>query len=419
MRPPVETADSQIGLGFLRGGARPPVEEVVAYIEAHQASFGVEPICEVLAVAPSTYYAARNRQPSARAIRDAELKADIGRVYARQPPGVWGRASSGGQLNREGICIGRCTSRAPDAPARASRGAPGARRPHHPPRPTSASGRPTSSSVGSRPAAPNRLWVADITYVSTWSGFCYTAFVVDVFSRRIVGWRVSATLRTDLALDALEMAIWAAEAKRLAGLVHHSDRGVQYLAIRYTERLAEGRPSPRSAPRATATTTPWPRRSTGSTRPSSLPGGALATVEQVELATARVGRLVEPRAATGPVATSRRPSSRPPGEKRSKTGSSVSLRAPNSRRVAPTTRAMRRLESTHSPTSVHNGKASIKPGAIHPAIFTIFVSRSHSPRPGGWGHPGPRDSSYLSDLPDLRVWGAEVRRLRRSATLLS
>ena len=87
--------------------------------------------------------------------------------------------------------------------------------------------------------APNRLWVADLTYVSTWAGFCYTAFVIDVFSRAIVGWRVSSSLRAELALDALEMAIWNRRAADLAGLVHHSDRGVQYLAIRYTERLAD------------------------------------------------------------------------------------------------------------------------------------------------------------------------------------
>jgi putative transposase len=89
------------------------------------------------------------------------------------------------------------------------------------------------------PPAPNRLWLADITYVSTWSGFCYTAFVIDAFSRRIVGWRVSSSLRAELALDALEMAIWSRRTADLAGLVHHSDRGVQYLSIRYTERLAD------------------------------------------------------------------------------------------------------------------------------------------------------------------------------------
>jgi putative transposase len=87
--------------------------------------------------------------------------------------------------------------------------------------------------------APNRLWVADLTYIATWRGFCYAAFITDVFSRRIVGWRVSASLRADLALDALEMAIWARGKEALEGLIHHSDRGVQYLAIRYTERLEE------------------------------------------------------------------------------------------------------------------------------------------------------------------------------------
>jgi putative transposase len=90
-----------------------------------------------------------------------------------------------------------------------------------------------------RAVGPNRLWVADLTYVRTWSGFCFVAFIIDVYSRRIVGWRVSTSLRTDLALDALEMAIWGRRADDLDGLVHHSDRGVQYLAIRYTERLAE------------------------------------------------------------------------------------------------------------------------------------------------------------------------------------
>jgi putative transposase len=107
----------------------------------------------------------------------------------------------------------------------------------------------TSAETADRPAdpverdftapAPNRLWVTDLTYVATWAGFCYVAFVIDAFSRMIVGWRVTTSLRTDLALDALEMAIWTRQGQELNGLVHHSDRGVQYLAIRYTERLAE------------------------------------------------------------------------------------------------------------------------------------------------------------------------------------
>ena len=122
-------------------------------------------------------------------------------------------------------------------------------------------------------AAPDRLWVADLTYVWTRAGFCYTAFVIDAFSRRILGWRVSSSLRTDLALDALEMAIFSRGDRTLTGLVHHSDRGTQYLSIRYTERLADAGVVNSVGSRATATTTPSPRRSTGSTRPSSSLGG--------------------------------------------------------------------------------------------------------------------------------------------------
>jgi putative transposase len=114
---------------------------------------------------------------------------------------------------------------------------------------------------------PNQLWVADLTYVATWSGFVYVAFVVDAFSRFVVGWQASRSLGTDLALDALEMAIWRRQAQ-LEGLGHRSDRGSQYLAIRYTERLAEAGAVTRWAPAATATTTPWPRRSSACTRPN-------------------------------------------------------------------------------------------------------------------------------------------------------
>jgi transposase InsO family protein len=141
------------------------------------------------------------------------------------------------QLNREGVTVARCTvERLMDDMGLRGCGRHRRRRTTIP------------AEMGARPAdlverrfaasAPNQLWIADITYVATWSGFAYTAFVTDVFSRRIVGWRVSNTLRADLALDALEMAIWTRRAERLDGLVHHSDRGVQYLAIRYTERLA-------------------------------------------------------------------------------------------------------------------------------------------------------------------------------------
>jgi putative transposase len=207
-----------------------------AYIDDHRERFGVEPICRTLGVAPSTYYAARTRPPSGRAVRDEQLKAEITRVHEANYR-VYGADKVWAQLNREGIRVARCTV---ERLMRALqiRGA--------------VRGRPARTTIpaqaGPQPAdlvqrdfratAPNRLWVADITYCRTFSGFVFAAFIVDCFSRRVVGWQMARHLRTDLALDALEMAIWARR-KDLAGLVHHADRGVQYLAIRYTERLAD------------------------------------------------------------------------------------------------------------------------------------------------------------------------------------
>jgi putative transposase len=207
------------------------------YIDQYKDRFGVEPICTTLQVAPSTYYAAKSRPPSARALEDAALKPQLTRIH-EENFGVYGARKLWRQLLREGIHIGR------DRVVRLMRelGITGAVR-----------GKPKRTTipaeVAARPgdlverqfaaAAPNRLWVADLTYVRTWSGFCYVAFIIDAYSRRIVGWRVSTSLRTDLALDALEMALWARRYDDLGGLIHHSDRGVQYLAIRYTERLAE------------------------------------------------------------------------------------------------------------------------------------------------------------------------------------
>jgi putative transposase len=210
---------------------------VTRYIDEQRVTFGVEPICRALAIAPSSYYAARSRPPSARSVRDAELKLDIGRLHSGNYA-VYGARKLWHALRREGTTVGR------DHVGRLMRGL-GLR--------GAARGKTRRTTVASelspRPAdlvervfsapAPNRLWLADITYVSTWSGFCYTAFVIDAFSRRIVGWRVSSSLRAELALDALEMAIWSRRSDDLAGLVHHSDRGVQYLSIRYTERLAD------------------------------------------------------------------------------------------------------------------------------------------------------------------------------------
>jgi len=206
------------------------------YIDAHRHHFGVEPICAALQVAPSTYYAARSRPPCRRRVRDEELKREIRRVHAAHYR-VYGARKVWRQLNREGITIARCRTerlmrqlglygRVRGKKRRTTVADPAA------PRPADLVERRF------RAAAPNRLWVADLTYVATWSGFAYTAFIIDVFARRIVGWRVSRSLRAELALDALEMAIWS-RAQPLEGLVHHSDRGGQYLAIRYTERLAE------------------------------------------------------------------------------------------------------------------------------------------------------------------------------------
>ena len=209
---------------------------MIAYIDANKERFGVEPICELLPIAPSTYYAAKRRPPSARALRDQELQVEIARVHAEHF-GVYGARKVWRQLHREGIVVARCTverlmgelhlqgvrrgktrrTTTPDVTA---------------PRPADLVDRDFSAT------RPNQLWVADLTYVATWSGFVYVAFIIDAFSRFLVGWRASRSLRTDLALDALEMAIWRRRA-HLAGLVHHSDRGSQYLSIRYTERLAE------------------------------------------------------------------------------------------------------------------------------------------------------------------------------------
>jgi putative transposase len=207
------------------------------YIDSHRCDYGVEPICEVLQVAPSTYYAARKRPPCRRRLRDEELKAHIARVFDDNY-GVYGVRKVWRQLNREGVHVARCTTERLMRQIGLAGRVRGRKRRTTIPADTSA--RPADLVDRQfRAHRPNQLWIADITYVATWSGFAYAAFVTDVFSRRIVGWRVSTTLRADLALDALEMAIWTRRSENLGGLVHHSDRGVQYLSIVYTERLAE------------------------------------------------------------------------------------------------------------------------------------------------------------------------------------
>jgi len=216
---------------------------MVAFIDAYRSEYGVEPICEVLPIAPSTYYwhKARETDPSlrsARVQREDRLRPEISRVW-RENFQVYGAKKVWKQLNREGMPVARCTV------ARLMReiGLRGAVR-GRAFKTTTVAGEQADRPMDLverdfRACRPNELWVSDLTYVATWRGFVYVAFVIDVYSRRIVGWRVSSSLRSDLALDALEQAICEREDDARDRLVHHSDRGVQYLSIRYTERLAE------------------------------------------------------------------------------------------------------------------------------------------------------------------------------------
>jgi putative transposase len=196
----------------------------------------MEPICAVLEFAPSTYWAAKKREsnPSARAVRDEELKKEILKVWKGPGRGLYGARKVWGQLNRQGVTVARCTVE------RLMRelGLCGATWSRKRPR-TTVPGADRPGDLLERNFTadrPDLRWVADITYVATASGWVYSAFVQDLYSRRIVGWQVADHLGTDLALDALEMAIWA-RGGVVDDLVHHSDRGVQYTSIRYAERL--------------------------------------------------------------------------------------------------------------------------------------------------------------------------------------
>lgn len=215
---------------------------MIAFIDLQRERYGVEPICRVLPIAPSTYYEAKARaaEPSRgppRLQRDRALRDEIRRIWDENFH-VYGARKVWRQLHREGIGAARCTVER----LMAALGLHGAVR-----------GKAVVTTVPARDDAcpldkvqrcfearrPNQLWVADFTYVATWQGFVYVAFVVDVYARRIVGWRASATPRTDLALDALEQALYERAQQGLEGLIHHSDRGSQYLSIRYTDRLRE------------------------------------------------------------------------------------------------------------------------------------------------------------------------------------
>ncbi len=213
---------------------------MVSFIDKHRERHGVEPICETLPIAPSTYYAHKSteREPerrSARARSDEGLRKEIRRVHDDNY-GVYGARKVWHQLLRGGVDVARCTVER----LMRQMGLHGAIRGRKFKTTTPADGTRHPLDLVQREFSavrPNQLWVADITYVATWSGFVFVAFVADVFSRRIVGWRVSSSLRTDLALDALEQALHARPEHE--GLVHHSDRGTQYLSIRYTGRLAQ------------------------------------------------------------------------------------------------------------------------------------------------------------------------------------
>jgi transposase InsO family protein len=216
---------------------------MVSFIDQHRGTYGVEPICTVLPIAPSTYFLRKAQQQdatkrSARARRDAELRAAIQRVWDDNDQ-VYGPRKVWRQLRREGIRAARCTVERLMRDM-GLRGTGRGRAWKITTQPDPAAARPTDlvdrQFVATR---PNQLWVADFTYVATWRGFVYVAFVIDVFARRIVGWRVSASLATDFVLDALEQAIYDRRGAGVADLVHHSDRGTQYLSMRYTDRLAE------------------------------------------------------------------------------------------------------------------------------------------------------------------------------------
>ena len=213
---------------------------MIAFVEEHRAEIGVEPICRELPIAPSTFYdhLAKRADPerlSDRAKRDADLRPEIRRVFEANWR-VYGVRKVWRQLGREGVEVARCTV----ARLMKDMGLQGAIR-----------GKPHRTTIPDRKApcpldrvnrqfcvpAPDQLWVSDFTYVATWQGFVYVAFVIDAFARRIVGWRVSRTANAGFVLDALEQAVH--QRRPRDGLVHHSDRGSQYLSIRYTERLAE------------------------------------------------------------------------------------------------------------------------------------------------------------------------------------
>ncbi|WP_434736947.1 IS3 family transposase [Escherichia coli] len=225
---------------FCEGGVRPPLEKVMALLDKLREQYGVRPVCSELHIAPSTYYHCQQQRHhpdkrSARAQRDDWLKREIQRVYDENHQ-VYGVRKVWRQLLREGIRVARCTV----ARLMAVMGLAGVLR-----------GKKVRTTVSRKTVAagdrvnrqfvaerPDQLWVADFNYVSTWQGFVYVAFIIDVFAGYIVGWWVSSSMETTFMLDALEQALWA---RRPSGTIHHSDKGSQYVSLAYTERLKEAK----------------------------------------------------------------------------------------------------------------------------------------------------------------------------------
>ncbi|EPF7284650.1 IS3 family transposase [Escherichia coli] len=223
---------------FCEGGVRPPLEKMMPLLDKLREQYGVRPVCSELHIAPSTYYHCQQQRHhpdkrSARAQHDDWLKKEIQRVYDENHQ-VYGVRKVWRQLLREGIRVARCTV----ARLMAVMGLAGVLR-----------GKKVRTTISRKAVAagdrvnrqfvaerPDQLWVADFTYVSTWQGFVYVAFIIDVFAGYIVGWRVSSSMETTFVLDALEQALWA---RRPSGTVHHSDKGSQYVSLAYTQRLKE------------------------------------------------------------------------------------------------------------------------------------------------------------------------------------
>nr|WP_199898392.1 IS3 family transposase [Escherichia coli] len=223
---------------FGEGGVRPPLETMMPLLDKLREQYGVGPVCSELHIAPSTYYHCQQQRHhpdkrSARAQHDDWLKREIQRVYDENHQG-YGVRKVWRQLLREGIRVARCTV----ARLMAVMGLAGVLR-----------GKKVRTTISRKAVAagdrvnrqfvaerPDQLWVADFTYVSTWQGFVYVAFIIDVFAGYIVGWRVSSSMETTFVLDALEQALWA---RRPSGTIHHSDKGSQYVSLAYTERLKE------------------------------------------------------------------------------------------------------------------------------------------------------------------------------------